>query len=83
MSAPIPTARRRTLRLLIHLHPRLLVLRLRYAWTHWQLHRMAGTLERAHGLPAGWLLVEANAELFRDWQVSRARGWAAAGMQAP
>ena len=57
--------------------PRLCFLHVSLAWGEWRARRMAAALERLHGLPAGWLLIEGNVERWRDWQSSLAR-WQAA-----
>lgn len=50
---------------------RLLHLRARLAWSERRVRRMASAIERAEGLPAGWLLVPENAERHAAWQASR------------
>lgn len=46
-------------------------LRLLLAIGEWRVHRMASAMERAYGLPAGWLLLPGNAETFAEWEKAR------------
>lgn len=50
---------------------RLYRLRLLLAIGEWRIRRLSRALERAHGLPRGWLLQPGNAERFAAWERTR------------
>lgn len=54
--------------MLARLHFLLMVL----AVQQWRVRRMASAMERAHGLPAGWLLQPGNAQRFAEWERGKA-----------
>ncbi|PHK93797.1 hypothetical protein CR162_16915 [Pseudoroseomonas rhizosphaerae] len=53
------------------LFARLCWLRLLLAIGEWRVRRMAQAMERAHGLPAGWLILPGNAQRFAEWERQR------------